>query len=95
MECPPLSFRGSDPDSDCSEIRRVCAELLGWLSGELCTGPEVDVWSRGVTLYPFLCGTFPFDDKNIPNLFKKIKVLSKIVFLHGNFLYYIPAINVC
>ena len=27
-------------------------------------------------LYALLCGTLPFDDENIPNLFKKIKVLS-------------------
>jgi 5'-AMP-activated protein kinase, catalytic alpha subunit len=32
------------------------------------------VWSCGVTLYALLCGTLPFDDENIPNLFKKIKV---------------------
>ncbi|KAF5823023.1 putative non-specific serine/threonine protein kinase [Helianthus annuus] len=38
-----------------------------------------------LNLYPFLCGTFPFDDKNIPNLFKKIKVLSKIVFYMETF----------
>lgn len=25
-------------------------------------------------LYALLCGTLPFDDENIPNLFKKIKV---------------------
>ncbi|VAH09663.1 unnamed protein product [Triticum turgidum subsp. durum] len=29
--------------------------------------------SCGVILYALLCGTLPFDDENIPNLFKKIK----------------------
>lgn len=33
------------------------------------------MWSCGVTLYALLCGTLPFDDENIPNLFKKIKVI--------------------
>jgi serine/threonine protein kinase len=27
----------------------------------------------GVILYALLCGTLPFDDESIPNLFKKIK----------------------
>ena len=42
--------------------------------GELHITGQVDVWSCGVILYALLCGTLPFDDENIPNLFKKIKV---------------------
>lgn len=36
-------------------------------------GPEVDVWSCAVILYALLCGSLPFDDEHVPNLFKKIK----------------------
>ncbi|KAI3927525.1 hypothetical protein MKW92_040246 [Papaver armeniacum] len=43
------------------------------ISGKPYAGPEVDIWSCGVTLYALLCEALPFDDANIPNLFKKIQ----------------------
>ncbi|KAI3963954.1 hypothetical protein MKW92_016870 [Papaver armeniacum] len=43
------------------------------ISGKPYAGPEVDIWSCGVTLYALLCESLPFDDTNIPNLFKKIQ----------------------
>ena len=41
-------------------------------------------------LYALLCGTLPFDDENLSNLYKKIKVLQKHVLLLGSFSIYIP-----
>ena len=42
------------------------------ISGKLYAEPKADMWSSDVILYAFLCGTLLSNDKNIPNLFKKI-----------------------
>lgn len=56
--------------SSCGSPNYAAPEVI---SGNLYAGAEVDVWSCGVILYALLCGTLPFDDESIPNLFKKIK----------------------
>ncbi|KAI4346629.1 hypothetical protein L6164_007510 [Bauhinia variegata] len=56
--------------TSCGSANYAAPEVI---SGKLYAGPEVDVWSCGVILYALLCGTLPFNDENLPNLFKKIK----------------------
>ena len=80
----PVVLRGVDPcsrdlisaTSKCPMLETLSSQpcpFIQVISGKLYAGPEVDVWSCGVILYALLCGSLPFDDENIPNLFKKIK----------------------
>lgn len=35
-------------------------------------GAQADAWSCGVILFVFLAGSLPFDDSNLPNMYRKI-----------------------
>lgn len=61
---------GNFLDTSCGSPNYAAPEVI---SGRLYAGPEVDIWSCGVILYALLCGRLPFDDENIPSLFRKIK----------------------
>lgn len=65
-----IVYDGDFLRTSCGSPNYAAPEVI---SGNLYAGPEVDVWSCGVILYALLCGTLPFDDESIPNLFKKIK----------------------
>jgi 5'-AMP-activated protein kinase catalytic alpha subunit len=43
------------------------------ISGNSYLGPEVDIWSCGIIMFALLCGSLPFDDEKISNLYKKIQ----------------------
>ena len=65
-----VSHDGDFLRTSCGSPNYAAPEVI---SGNLYAGSEVDIWSCGVILYALLCGTLPFDDESIPNLFKKIK----------------------
>ncbi|RHN50091.1 putative protein kinase CAMK-AMPK family [Medicago truncatula] len=54
----------------CGSLNYAAPEVI---SGKLYDGSKVDIWNCGTLLYALLCGALPFDDENIPTLYKKIK----------------------
>jgi len=57
--------------TSCGSPNYAAPELL--VTDCMYVGTEIDVWSLGVILYAMCCGSLPFDEKNIKNLFDKIK----------------------
>lgn len=43
------------------------------VSGRSYGGVEADIWSMGVILYAMVCGSLPFDEDSVTQLFIKIK----------------------
>lgn len=64
-----LSQENAKFKTACGSPSYVAPEVL---SGRKYHGPQVDVWSSGIILYAMLCGTLPFDDEELPRLYKKI-----------------------
>ncbi|PON96340.1 GPCR kinase [Trema orientale] len=72
--------------TSCGSPNYAAPEII---SGILYSGPEVDVWSCGVTLYALLYGTLPFDDANMSNLYRKIKFFNHLLRLQDG-IYNLP-----
>ena len=56
--------------TSCGSMNYAAPEII---SGDIYSGPEVDIWSAGVVLFLLVTGYLPFDESNVYTLFQKIK----------------------
>eukprot|EP00347_Sterkiella_histriomuscorum_P016119 403354418 len=72
-----IDFGLSNSMKDSQSLKTACGSpnyaAPEIISGRSYGGVEVDVWSMGVILYAMVCGTLPFDDDSMSQLFNKIK----------------------
>ena len=60
-------------ETSCGTPNYAAPEVV---SGRLYDGKEVDVWSCGVVLFTMVTGCLPFDDDDLPSLFRKIQTAT-------------------
>ncbi|CDW76900.1 snf1-related protein kinase catalytic subunit alpha kin10 [Stylonychia lemnae] len=72
-----IDFGLSNSMKDSQSLKTACGSpnyaAPEIISGRSYSGVEVDIWSMGVILYAMVCGTLPFDDDSMTQLFNKIK----------------------
>ncbi|KAL7076312.1 hypothetical protein ACQ4LE_004172 [Meloidogyne hapla] len=65
----PLNGLSRPLETCCGSPAYAAPELI---QNQSYFGNEADIWSMGVLLYALLCGVLPFDDTNMPRLYKQI-----------------------